>query len=654
MSSDIDEEISREEILKAIKNSKNNKASGPDLITNEMIKCGMDSLINPLFMLFNSILKTGTFPEAWNCSLITPLHKSGSINDPKNYRGIAVSNTLSKLFIKILTSRLENFMSKNNLWSKFQGGFKKNVRTEDNVFILNTLITECLRNKNESLYLCFVDFSKFFDTINRNLLLYKLIKYGITGNVYRTIKSMYNSCEYAVKTCRGITSTFSSEVGVKQGCGMSPLLSNIFQNDLYQIFDDTCSPICLNNNLKMNCLSWADDLVLISKTKDGIQNCLNKLSEYCEKWHLTVNTEKTNFMVFGTSKVRTLKYNNLTISKVDSYKYLGVIIHKSGKIKYNIEERITKASRAVNMLKGALSSTGNISVDVALSLFDKQILPILTYGSTSWGISKPNDKLYISDIPENVTTVKALNEYLNCDSILSFRRLGKRLHKANRKVLVVTNSHIATLQLLNKKNLNSQPFNSDNLKLKYETFHTKFCKYVLNINKFASNTAVLTELGRYPLTIYNDLKVVKYWHRLEHIDHFEILKECFHTCKKNNHTWYRNIYDFLSCNGTKYIVDNPKNYCESALLSQLENVLKDQYRQQVEGKLKSNPELLTLSILKKNLYKQSRYLSNLKNIETRKKFTVLRTGCSKLSAHQYHSEKLNKQQISDLQRCPFL
>lgn len=256
---DINKEISKAEIIKVIKNIKNNKATGPDLISNEMIKCSIKSLIDPLFLLFNSILKDGNFPESWNCSLITPLHKSGSINDPTNYRGIAVSNTLSKVFIKILTNRLDTHMSENKLWSKFQGGFKKNIRTEDNIFILNTLITECIKNKNESLYVCFVDFSKFFDTINRNFLFYKLLKYGITGNIYRTIKSMYNSCEYAVKTCNGITNSFESGVGVKQGCGMSPILSNIYQNDLYKIFDHSCSPISLNNELKINCLSWADD-----------------------------------------------------------------------------------------------------------------------------------------------------------------------------------------------------------------------------------------------------------------------------------------------------------------------------------------------------------------------------------------------------------
>ena len=82
------------------------------------------------------------FPNDWNCSLITPILKSGSAYDPANYRGIAVANSLSKLFLKITTKHIDDHMASNNLWSKNQNGFKKNIRTEDNLFILKTVIHE--------------------------------------------------------------------------------------------------------------------------------------------------------------------------------------------------------------------------------------------------------------------------------------------------------------------------------------------------------------------------------------------------------------------------------------------------------------------------------------------------------------------------------
>ena len=115
------------------------------------------------------------------------------------------------------------------------------------------------------------------------MLLYKLLKYNITGNVYSPIKSMYSECYYKIKCSNGVfRDPILSTSGLKQGCGLSPILSNIFQNDIHEIFSLDCDPIELQG-LKLSSLSWADDLVLISRTASGLQNCLDKISDYCKK-----------------------------------------------------------------------------------------------------------------------------------------------------------------------------------------------------------------------------------------------------------------------------------------------------------------------------------------------------------------------------------
>ena len=136
-------------------------------------------------------------------------------------------------------------MIQNNLWSKHQNGFKKKSRTEDNLFILKSMIHQSNDVNKTPLYACFVDFSKFFDTIDRNMLFYKLQKLGIVGNTYNIIKTMYINCLYAIKQDNFLSEFFNSTVGVKQGCPLSPILSNLFQNDLHTIFDQSCGPIPL-------------------------------------------------------------------------------------------------------------------------------------------------------------------------------------------------------------------------------------------------------------------------------------------------------------------------------------------------------------------------------------------------------------------------
>ena len=142
---------------------------------------------------------------------------------------------MGKIFIKILTRRIDNYMRASDKWRMNQCGYKQDHRTEDNLFILKSIHESYAMNKRKNIYAVFVDFSKFFDSINRKFMLYKLLKHGITGNVYNIIKSMYDNPRYCVMVNGKASPNFTSSYGVKQGCSMSPILSNIFQNDLHDI-----------------------------------------------------------------------------------------------------------------------------------------------------------------------------------------------------------------------------------------------------------------------------------------------------------------------------------------------------------------------------------------------------------------------------------
>lgn len=96
-----------------------------------------------------------------------------------------------------------------------------------------------------------------------------MINCGVTGKVYHVLKTSYNSPQFYIKTDHGLIKHFTSSTGVKQGCILSLLLSNIFQNDLHDIFDDRCDPFNLNK-MFINSLSLEDDLALISRSKPGL------------------------------------------------------------------------------------------------------------------------------------------------------------------------------------------------------------------------------------------------------------------------------------------------------------------------------------------------------------------------------------------------
>jgi hypothetical protein len=253
-----------------------------------MLKSGKDIILPLLHQLFNKILTNGEFPESWRLNLLTPIHKKGDIHNPANYRGISVGSHLGKLFSAILNSRLWKFVEDHNLLPRAQIGFRKKFRTTDHVLALKTLIEKYASGAKKYLFGCFIDFKTAFDTISRRALIYKLLKAGVGGNFLNFIQDMYSNVSYSIKLNGVYSPSFNSNVGVKQGCVLSPLLFNLYIRDLPNIFDASCDPVNLLHS-DLSCLMFADDLVILSKSYEGLQNSLKKLETYCDKWGLTVN-----------------------------------------------------------------------------------------------------------------------------------------------------------------------------------------------------------------------------------------------------------------------------------------------------------------------------------------------------------------------------
>ena len=201
---------------------------------------------------------------------------------------------------------------------------------------------------------------------------------------------MYNGANYSIKTDNGLTEELTSNTGVLQGCNLSTTLSNIFQNDIHSIFTNDTDPLSLDGKHFFSSISWADDLLLMSKTATGLQKCLDKIEEYCNKWGLCINSDKTKVMVMSLGAYNReetkLHIYGTELKYVTSFKYLGVISTQNGKFKKAMEDRIRKATKCCFSIRNAVSHSENISVPLAITLFDKQVAPVLLYGCSSWAL----------------------------------------------------------------------------------------------------------------------------------------------------------------------------------------------------------------------------------------------------------------------------
>ena len=120
----------------------------------------------------------------------------------------------------------------------------------------------------------FYDFKKAFDSVLHQALFLKLHNFGVSGLFYNIVKNMYTGNKLQIRIGNNLTKVFNSNLGVRQGDTLSPNLFKIFINDLSTIFDEECDAVSLGN-FDLNCLMYADDVILLSKSDMGLQRCLN-------------------------------------------------------------------------------------------------------------------------------------------------------------------------------------------------------------------------------------------------------------------------------------------------------------------------------------------------------------------------------------------
>ena len=210
-----------EEITRAINQLKNGRSGGPDKFLNEFFIHGSFALIPYLYSIFNKILNLGYFPESWSEGYIVPLHKKGKLDDVNNFRGITLLSKVGKLFSRILNNRLTEWAEEYYVYIETQACFRECMGTVDNIFVLYGLISHVL-NKGEKLFCAFVDFTKAFDYVVRDILWYKLIKLGVRGKILNVVMSMYKHIKSRVKLDGNISVGFNCNLGVRQGECLSP------------------------------------------------------------------------------------------------------------------------------------------------------------------------------------------------------------------------------------------------------------------------------------------------------------------------------------------------------------------------------------------------------------------------------------------------
>ena len=286
-----------------------------------------------------------------------------------------------------------------------------------------------------------------------------ILQSGMSDRFIELITNMYKELKSCVRLENGYTSYFESRKGTRQGCPLSPTLFNVFVNDLPNVLMTETTDYPLLGKEPIPCLLYADDIVILSKSKSGLQNSLLNLQNYCKSWKLSISIKKTKIMILNKKVEKTDKFyiGNSKLQVETKLPYLGITFNANGTFKSCIKSLTLKAQKSYYLIRQQFNIYTNTQIQTLCYLFDTMVKPVCLYGSEVWG----------------AYNINKLDQQGTLKSIIN-----------------------------------------DNLE--YEKLHLKFCKNILGFHKKSTNIASQGELGRYPIQLDIISNVFSYWAKIQH------------------------------------------------------------------------------------------------------------------------------------------
>jgi hypothetical protein len=306
-------------------------------------------------------------------------------------------SVVGKTYTGILNQRITSYVEQQGILLDEQAGFRKARSTVDQLLILVEIIKQ---RRPKKTFCAFIDIQKAYDRVWRDGLWYKLYKYGIRGKMWRVLRNIYARVESAIKIGDYRTAFFEVEVGLRQGCLLSPILFALFINDLGMKINQLGKGVKCGNR-KVSLLMFADDIVLIADSKEDLEEMLKVTYEYSVKWRFKYNYDKCGVIVFDNDKsIKSLaygkcekkctcgyhwKYGPNLIKEMLVYKYLGVELDKCLSF-LDFKTRIMEKART-NMARvwSMGMRTGFLSMKASLNLWESLVRSNLEYACEVWG-----------------------------------------------------------------------------------------------------------------------------------------------------------------------------------------------------------------------------------------------------------------------------
>ena len=359
------EPVGEEELERAIMQQPRNTATGPDDIPAILwrmlwMHAGMRAT---MLRTLSSILETGDFPSSWRSSGLVPIPKVPHPKVAKEYRGIAVTNCLYRIFMRVLQSRISCALETNGGLSGSQFGFRRSRSTVEGVTALQEVIQRRMSTQ-EPTYVLFLDFATAYDSIHMATLRAALTSLHAPDKLTDLIVNCYSYTDVTITFPTGGKQTFRGTCGLRQGCTLSPvmflvvieqLLRELATKSSLEVDGVTAESLwSWNNGQALNNLFFADDGALLAGSAEELQELANVLVRWSRRWGLQLNPKKCIGMKFSSERRPEqfrLVLGTARVAIAEQFKYLGCLMDRKGNTLEMAEDRMTQARSKVGMLR---------------------------------------------------------------------------------------------------------------------------------------------------------------------------------------------------------------------------------------------------------------------------------------------------------------
>lgn len=364
-------------------------APGPDKVTARFLKTYAESMAPALTMIFQKSMDEGVVPEDWKLAHVTPIFKKGSKGDPGNYRPVSLTSIPCKVMESCERDIIVDHLVSNSLINGSQHGFMRNKSCTTNLLEFLERVT-AENDLGNSIDIVYLDFSKAFDKVPHRRLIEKFRAHSIEGKLLSWIEDWLTGRKQRT-VLNGETSEWETvDSGVPQGSVLGPLAFVVFIIDI----DALALIITILNK-------FADDTKAGNVIHDqsdvlNLQQCLNDLCGWAEKWGMSFNVGKCKVMHIGKNNPKAVyTMNNTPLSVTEAERDIGVKVTNNLRPAKHCRESAQRANAILGQISRAFHYRDKRTF---IQLYKQYVRPHLEFAVPAWNPWNQGDKELLEQV----------------------------------------------------------------------------------------------------------------------------------------------------------------------------------------------------------------------------------------------------------------